>query len=462
MRSGARRPPARGIAGPCSPPGRRHRPGDETPQAVFLMPRSQRSLPRVALVHYTGPPVIGGVESVVGRHARLLAARGFEVHVLVGRGGPAGGCVRVHRLPLLDSRHPRVLAVGAELEQGRVTPAYAALVARVEEALARALRRVDVCIVHNALTLHKHLALTAALHEAARRLSFRIVAWCHDLAWTNPQYRPHLHPGRPWSLLSTPLPGATYVAVSRERQRQLCAALGFRPAEVEVIPNGVDPAAFLRLTPAARRLADALRLWDQQIVLLLPVRITRRKQIEYALHVVAEMVRRELAVRLLVTGPPGAHNPRNDQYLDELRDLRRALGVEEEVVFCGELPGPEGRGLLLSDRVMADLYALADALLLPSREEGFGLPLLEAGLARLPAFTSELGAFREVGWDTIHTFSLDLPPAACAQQIIHTLMDDRTYRLRKRVLETYTWNGIMERRIVPLLAHLIGEGRPVP
>jgi glycosyltransferase involved in cell wall biosynthesis len=423
----------------------------------------RRTRPRVALLHYTCPPVVGGVESVLARHAQLLAARGVEVHVVVGRGGPLGGRVRLHRLPLLDTRHRRVLAVSHELEEGRVTPAYAALTEQLRRTLERVLGGMDACIVHNALTLQKHLALTDALHRiAGGRPAVRFVAWCHDLAWTNPQYRPHLHPGRPWSLLGTPLPGATYVAVSRERQRQLCAALGFRPAEVEVIPNGVDPAAFLHLTPAARWIAEALRLWDQQVVLLLPVRITRRKQIEYALHVVAEMVRRELAVRLLVTGPPGAHNPRNDQYLDELRDLRRALGVEEEVIFCGELPGPEGRGLLLSDRVMADLYALADALLLPSREEGFGLPLLEAGLARLPAFTSELGAFREVGGDTIHTFSLDLPPAACAQQIIHTLMDDRTYRLRKRVLQTYTWNGIMERRIVPLLAHLIGEGRPVP
>ncbi len=415
------------------------------------MPRSQRYLPRVALVHYTGPPVIGGVESVVGRHARLLAARGFEVHVLVGRGGPAGGCVRVHRLPLLDSRHPRVLAVGAELEQGRVTPAYAALVARVEEALARALRRVDVCIVHNALTLHKHLALTAALHEAARRLSFRIVAWCHDLAWTNPQYRPHLHPGPPWSLLTTPVPGAVYVAVSRERQRQLSAALGIPPSQIEVIPNGVDPAAFLRLTPAARRLADALRLWDQQIVLLLPVRITRRKRIEYALRVVAELVRREMGVRLLVTGPLGAHNPRNQEYLEELRALRRDLGLEEQVVFCAELAGPRGDGIALSDRVMTDLYLLADGLLLPSREEGFGLPLLEAGLARLPVFTTGIDPLREIGGDAIETFAADDSPAACGRRIVHGLMDDPRYRLRRRVLGTYTWEGIMRHKIVPLL-----------
>lgn len=421
----------------------------------------RRPRPTVALLHYTCPPVVGGVESVLARHAHLLASRGFEVRVVTGRGGPLGGRIRVHRVPLLDTRHRRVLAVSQDLERGRVTPAYAALTEQLRRALDRLLAGTDVCIVHNALTLHKHLALTDALHRlASSHAGARFVAWCHDLAWTNPQYRSQLHPGRPWSLLLTPLPGVTYVAVSRERQRQLSAALGLRPAEVEVIPNGVDPALFLHLTPTARWLAETLRLWDQQVVLLLPVRITRRKQIEYALHVVAEMVRRELAVRLLVTGPPGAHNPRNYQYLDELRHLRTSLGVDDHVVFCTELPGPDGRGVTMSDRVMADLYMIADALLLPSREEGFGLPLLEAGLARLPAFTSEIGPFREVGGDAIHTFGLDVPPAVCAQRIIHTLMDDSAYRLRKRVLEAYTWNGIMDRRIVPLLTHLVEVGRP--
>lgn len=413
-----------------------------------------RALPRVALVHYTCPPVIGGVETVLARHAHLLAEHGFEVEVIVGRGGPIDGPVRVRRLPLLDSRHPRVVAVTRELERGRVTRAFWSLAAEIQEVLARAMRDVDVCVAHNVLTLHKNLALTWALHRVAQALPARLVAWCHDLAWTNPQYRPHLHAGDPWRLLTTAIPGATYVGVSRERRRQLSAALRIAPSRIEVIPNGVDPASFLRLTPTGRWLAETLRLWDQQIVLLLPARVTRRKRIEYAVRVVAEMVRRELAVRLLVTGPVGPHNPGNDEYLAELRDLRRSLELDEQVVFCAELSGADGRGIVLSDRVMTDLYALADALFLPSREEGFGLPLLEAGLARLPVFTSELGPFQEIGGDAIQTFPLDGSPAACARQVIHGLMDDRGYRLRRRILAAYAWDVIMRDHIAPLLTRL--------
>ncbi|HKX17542.1 MAG TPA: glycosyltransferase family 4 protein [bacterium] len=415
----------------------------------------------IALVHYTGPPIVGGVESVLGRHARLLAERGHDVRVIVGRGGPLGGRVRVRRVPLLDSRHPRVLAVTQQLAEGRVTPAFAALSAQVQDGLERALAGVSVCVVHNALTLHKNLALTSAIHRmAARRPPVRFVAWCHDLAWTNPQYREDLHQGQPWRLLTTPLPGAAYVTVSRDRQRALSAALRLSASQIEVIPNGIDPAAFLRLSPGGRWLAETLRLWDKQIVLLLPVRVTRRKQIEYALRVTEALVRRELSVRLLITGPLGAHNPRNRGYLDELHALRAALGLEEQVVFCGEVPGPGGAPMALSDRVIADLYAVADALLLPSREEGFGLPLLEAGLTRVPAFVSDIPPFREIGGDAVQSFGLDDSPAVCAQRIVHGLMDDRGYRLRRRILGTYTWDVIMRDRIVPLLTQLTAAAKP--
>jgi len=416
------------------------------------MRESHRSLPRVALLHYTCPPVVGGVEGVLARHARLLAERGADVNVITGRGGPLGGRVRLCRIPLLDSRHRRVLAVSHELESGRVTPAFASLTARIRASLERGLAGIDVCVVHNALTLHKNLALTAALHElAARSHATRFIAWCHDLAWSNPQYRPHLHPGVPWSMLRTPIGGVTYVTVSKERQQQFSALFELPPSQIEVIPNGVEPLKFLRLTRTGRWLVTTLRLWEPQIVLLLPARITRRKHIEYALEVVSEMVRRELTVRLLVTGPPGAHDPRNHAYLDELRDLRRRLRLDAQVVFCTELSGPGGRGLTLSDRVMTDLYLLADALFLPSRQEGFGLPLLEAGLTRLPVFVSDIAPLREIGGDAIYTFGLDEPPAACARRVIHAIMGDHSYRLRRRVLASYTWEVIMRERIVPLL-----------
>ena len=70
------------------------------------------------------------------------------------------------------------------------------------------------------------------------------------------------------------------------------------------------------------------------------------------------------------------------------------MGLEASVYYLAELV--EG---YLPDAVIADFYRLADALLMPSREEGFGIPVLEAGLSRLPIFCADIPPLRELAGD---------------------------------------------------------------
>jgi hypothetical protein len=70
---------------------------------------------KICLLHYAAPPVVGGVESVIGHHARLMVEDGFEVTILAGRGAQVDARIPFIELPLLDSRHPEVLEVKAEL-----------------------------------------------------------------------------------------------------------------------------------------------------------------------------------------------------------------------------------------------------------------------------------------------------------------------------------------------------------
>ena len=72
---------------------------------------------KIALLHYSAPPVVGGVESVLGHHARLLADAGHEVRIVAGRGEQIDPRIPFIHLPMADSRHPEVLAVKAELDR---------------------------------------------------------------------------------------------------------------------------------------------------------------------------------------------------------------------------------------------------------------------------------------------------------------------------------------------------------
>jgi glycosyltransferase involved in cell wall biosynthesis len=398
---------------------------------------------RVALLHYTCPPVVGGVEGLLRIHARLFVEHGYAVEVFTGRGRQFDHRVPVHRWPELDSKHPEVVAVTAELARGEVSPRFAALRDRLLAWWNDALAPFDAAIVHNAFTLHFNIPLTAALHRAADAPGPRLVAWCHDLSWSNPLYRAGMREADPWALLKTCHPAVRYVVVSRDRQRDLAALAGVSPERLAVVPAGVDLGRWLRLGAATRRLLAALHLAPEELVLLLPARITRRKNVELAIRIVAVLRDQGARPRLLVTGPPGPHDVRAGTYLHELLTLRAALGVEAEV----ELLYPHR----LSDATMADLYQVADALLFPSSQEGFGIPLLEAGLSRLPVFCSDLPPFHEIAGDRVHYFAVDENPAEVARRLLDFVATDPVARLRRHVRQEYSWDVLFARLIAPLV-----------
>ena len=405
---------------------------------------------RVGILHFAGPPVVGGVESTIYYHSRLLVEQGYNVAVIAGRGEQFNPQVAFHHIPEINSRHLQVLAVGKSLAEGQVAAEFEALRDRLVGRLKPILAETGVCIVHNAISLHKNLALTAALRVLSDQGVTRLIAWCHDFAWQDHFYASELHPGYPWNLLRNPWPGVRYVVVSAHRRARLADLLGLPQSEINVVTPGVDVRRFLKLAPLSHRLMAALNLLDADPLMLLPARVTRRKNIQFAIHVTAEIRAHKLDATLVITGPPGPHNPKNIAYLQSLKELRAQLGVRDQVHFLYEL-GEGDQPLHVPDEVVADLYRLADLLLFPSRREGFGIPVLEAGLARLPIFAADIGPVRESAGELAHLFDPDEEPRAVSQAICNFLAADQAYLLKRRVLENFTWRAIVSNQLVPII-----------
>jgi glycosyltransferase involved in cell wall biosynthesis len=410
--------------------------------------------PTVAILHYSGPPIVGGVENTIYHHSCLLARAGFAVQVIAGRGAVFDPQVAFQVVPELDSRHAEVLAVKAELDQGQVSLHFDDLCARIAAGLRPFLAAVDALIAHNVFTLHKNLPLTAALYTLLveeRCGPARVLAWHHDLAWRRPQYAAEVHRGYPWQLLHEPWPGVEHVTVSEPRRMDVAELYGIPAESVHVVPPGVDAARFLCWTAMTRRIVAACGLLDADMVLLLPARITRRKNIELAIRALACLREQTgLDVRLLVTGPPGPHNPSNIAYLQQLMALRRELGLTQAAHFVYEL-GRANEPLVPDEPTMASLYVVADALLFPSLEEGFGMPLLEAGLTRLPIFCSNIPPLRATGRTEAYYFDPQAEPAAVADLIAQQLLAGPGFRLRRRIRQESTWERIVQQRVIPLL-----------
>jgi mannosylglucosylglycerate synthase len=88
---------------------------------------------------------------------------------------------------------------------------------------------------------------------------------------------------------------------------------------------------------------------------------------------------------------------------------------------------------------------------MPSHQEGFGMPILEAGLEGLPVFTSEIPASREIAGSDVRYVDPKGDPQEIAGRIIAWARDDPVQRLRCRVRQEYTWQAIFDRQIEPLL-----------
>ena len=90
-----------------------------------------------------------------------------------------------------------------------------------------------------------------------------------------------------------------------------------------------------------------------------------------------------------------------------------ALGVGGRVTVTGRV----------NDADLAALYAGASLVVMPSRAEGFGLPILEAMSLGVPVITSDDPAMCEVGGGATQLFPVGDAAALCAA-IVRVLGDE--------------------------------------
>jgi len=298
--------------------------------------------------------------------------------------------------------------------------------------------------------LHKNLPLTAALRVISDQFGTKIISWSHDFAWRDQLYASDIHPGYPWNLLNEQWEGVKYVVVSGHRRSMLAELLKIPESQIEVVSPGVDIPHFFRLTKVTELISKKVDLFNYDPLILLPARITRRKNIQFALRVISELKVEKPSACLLITGPPGPHNPKNIAYLEKLQNLVKDLQISSNVIFLYAL-GNEDEPLIINDQTIADFYQIADILLFPSLREGFGIPILEAGITRMPVFASNIPPFIESSGGNINLFDPKGKPRLVVNAIIKYLRMDPVYKLKRRVYQEYTWNAIIDKRVIPLI-----------
>jgi glycosyltransferase involved in cell wall biosynthesis len=409
---------------------------------------------KVAFLHYAAPPVIGGVEGVIKAHLKVFNHAGYTCTVIAGRGDIAALPPNTNfiEIPEIDSQHPEIVRINQKLEAGIVPENYDALERKLVDILGPVLQEFDHLIVHNIFTKHFNLPLTGALHSLLDQAKIQnCIAWCHDFTWTSPSSGSKVHPGYPWDLLRTRRSDCVYVVVSQERQHTLAGLFQCPIEEIFVVYNGVDPLVTIGLSEHGMRLVNALGLMKSDVNLLMPVRVTGAKNIEFALEVLQALKKMDIKPMLVLTGPPDPHDPDSMSYYQSLRELRDALGVSREMRFVFESGPDPDQPNIINERVVGDLYRISDVMFMPSHREGFGMPVLEAGLAGIQVVSRDVPAAQELAHREASIFSEDADAEQVATQIVQILERSPTSRLRRRVRKHFTWQAIFEDSIQPLL-----------
>ena len=414
---------------------------------------------RVGIVHYSAPPrQVAGVEVVMDFHSKLLAEQGHEVRLVFGKGGGVSyKNVEECEAPLLSPENPRVQRVQNEiLEKGEETEEFRRLTDDIKHELSRLFSDLDACIVHNIPSMPFNFAATAAINELADEMKVHFIFWLHDTALVRDEWQDRI--GKfPLTLLHHKNGKTTFVTPTSFRARQF-ASLDepYKIPKMNVIPNGVSVQEYLKIDEITKQLMRRLGLTFNDFIIVTPVRVLPRKNIELALHVVHELIHisGKKKIKLLITGPIGA-DINSVAYEAKLKEIIKMRRLQDAVIFCHHLISFKRQ---FSDNKIekwsvADVYNIADLVFIPSKEEGFGLPVIEAGAARKPVFCSRIPPFQELIREDIEGLMFDLnnPPTDIAFRIHKLMLESTVDNNFDQVIEKYDWESIVLRKVIPLL-----------
>ncbi len=405
---------------------------------------------KIGLIHYSCPPIVGGVEEVLNNQAIILKRLGHSVKVLAGMGGGKSLPYSVQIEPLISSNNSFINSVHDGVKKGD-KKLLKETSERIVEIIKDWAKDLDVIIAHNVLQMPFNLPLTIALRKIAELKIVPIISWAHDSPYFYPHYAEFLDK-EPWDILRKPHPFIWYVTISESRKR-LFEKKGIN-ANWYVIPNGIDPVSFFYLNERSVKLAEELKLFERDLVFVQPSRITPRKNIELSIHIVRGIKLAGYDILLLLTGAYDPHEKKAVSYYRRLKYWINNLGLSENIAILAEYVFKNGEKLVLDRILIRDLYLMADMLLMPSKDEGFGLPLLEAGMIKLPIACSQIPPFEEIGEDVCF-FKLEDPPMIVAGKILEYLARTNTHKMFKKSVREYTLENICKKRMIPLLKEVI-------
>lgn len=407
---------------------------------------------KIALIHFAYPPNIGGVESMVKEHAEILTQLGYEVTIITGSGEENNPKIKLVVIPELQS----VLSFNPFLQekildQGIIDDEFYKLSDTIEQGLEKTLEKIDVIVVHNMITIVRNLPFVYAFKNFVKKYpKKKFFGWIHDHSYINEFQIKNLEDVAKSKfekdLLTTPIKNITYILISESFREPFAKLMGLHDGETAVVPNGIDIKHFLEIDDLIWEIIEKYNLIKKFPLILSPVNILERKNIDYCLEIIRELKKNYPDIGYIITGKPSKHRS-TTEYLDSLKKKIEAFGLKDNVMFFNDFLN---RALMRTE--IHDLYQIADMVFFLSKSENFGLPLLEAALTKTAILVSDLKVFREVGGEFVKYVDYKTTDPIKASEIVKNFIEESLrVRLNFRSRSQYDLKTILKEKFIPLI-----------
>jgi len=235
---------------------------------------------------------------------------------------------------------------------------------------------ISILIPQNVLTIPLNIPLGIALTEVISEIGMPTIAHHHDFFWE----RQHFLTNAVWEYLNMAfpphLPSIQHVVINSSADNQLSLRTGISST---IIPNVMDFENPPQPTDDyASDVREVLGVDEDELLILQPTRVVKRKGIEHAIELVSRL---DMKAKLVISHASG-----DEGYGYETRVREYSKIMKVDTVFVSEIIG-ERRGLTSNGQkiyTLDDIYPHADLITYPSNFEGFGNAFLEAVYFRKP------------------------------------------------------------------------------
>jgi len=343
-----------------------------------------------------------GVSLEIAKWADVFESEGFSCFYFAGEVDRAADCT--YQVDEAHFRHPEVREIfnrsfGAHTRKRSLTKAIRGLAEQLKTELYRFIKKyqIDILVPQNALTIPLNIPLGIALTEVISELKMPTIAHHHDFFWERQQFLVNAV----WEYLNMAfpphLPSIRHVVINSSGGNQLSLRTGI---SATIIPNVMDfdnPPS-----PPDDYAADvrqALGVGSDELLILQPTRVVKRKGIEHAIELVNRL---NLKAKLVISHASGDEG---HDYEKRVRQYSRIMGVD--TIFVSDIINEKRGRTEKGEKIytLEDIYPHADLVTYPSTIEGFGNAFLEAVYFRKPILVNTYSIYetdiRPKGFQTI-------------------------------------------------------------